>query len=807
MTYQRLLELLLVALGGAGILVLGLVLLRLRVTRAAQAGKPVALPETAFQALEFSIRGTDLTHDSGEADPGTIAVMEALRAESRHQELAIVRSYFEFSQAHGGSLERLCELLEVPEDPDAMRCRSLYRRLLALNDDRERDASHTLPSLRVECARMRPAGGSAGKGWIADWFATLFGVTDELARLVSDHEPLFAAPAEPADAPESGTLERVYRRLEQLRLRCASKAPARFRQERRTLEEAINGLVAVLPATAPGAPSGGGALPRPRGHPLRVMPEVVTLSFQPAAGTQAPVGFTIQNLSDGGLDKLQVRWSITALGDRGAAGEARLDGGTVSLGFLRPDPRPTEFKIPLRQQLPVHAGELSFHLDVHYTDPGGQDWAFPIVVPLKLVDAYRLACPYAASAPDAVSFFVGRQDTLAAVQALIQEDKPKLCVLSGLPNIGKTALLFEVQRRCQTQNPRLRVAVINLDKDARLGADAWTQDILRSLVSEITRQISVPERQTPRAAKRRHSETGYYLEFIEFLDRLHQVLEEDDLRLYLMIDEYHRVEEEVAASTQEQRNAKADFVRFLRRISEDYSRILIVLAGLHDFVWLARKAPGKVWLEVLKAYSALRLGYLEPDEALALVREPMQSVGITYAPGVAEEFSRATNGYPVLIHELGELLFKRAINGYLDSDGDPARLVIDDQVWSHARQVFLRDVAPGRFDRIWLGNWLDDSDKAICIALAKEERKNGDGPAQVRAKDVVGRLRSGGPGLSEAHIIRRIEFLEERGIVLRDVSPTAESTFRLAVPLMADWLQNQALEYQLAAAPAAEGAA
>jgi hypothetical protein len=177
----------------------------------------------------------------------------------------------------------------------------------------------------------------------------------------------------------------------------------------------------------------------------------------------------------------------------------------------------------------------------------------------------------------------------------------------------------------------------------------------------------------------------------------------------------------------------------------------------------------------------------------------MQEIGVSYAPGVATAFSRATNGYPFLIHVLGEKLFEAVRTAYVESDGDPDALAIDLQVWNHVRQQFLRLEATGRFERLWAANWLDPDDKGICIALAKEEARNrADQEASaVQAKDVVARLQRERSELSDAQIIRRIEFLEERGIILRSVSGSTESTFRVAVPLMAEWLQNEALEYVL----------
>lgn len=707
----------------------------------------------------------------------------------------IARHYCRFAMSDDpDALRSLVSLLNDADDqiPDPVRV--LYGRLHALQEDLllgDGKFSHL-----EAWAAERPAELVEPSDWIDLGIAALLAKTEQLADLAREVNSRGSGGDPTA---ESGALER--RLLLFSSRRASVPVSGAFEAEEKLLRQGINELIKASPASDGQEATPKDSAPPEEGarNPLTLRPATLTLPYnpdQPLEPLYVRLFFRFHNAGRKGLDGIFVRWRLA-----GSGAEADHFEGSFRVGYLGPgkssNPVPTPAHLVPRPE--ADGRPLTFHLS--FPGKGGSHLSAREEVPVRWVETRTLRCPYALRPNQPASFFVGRHAELEKLRGWLVSDESHLIVLWGLPSIGKTAVLYEASRLCEERVSgweRLRAVAISLDHSTYFSAGDWHTQIAQALQQKITQVLSLHQRET-----RTRGDRSPLIALSDFFNRVNVELEKDDLRLFVMLDEYQRIEDLTDSNLQKIR--KDDFVRFLKGLAESYPRILFVLAGLHDLGWFAREKSGRIWIDALgKVATPLELSYLNDEAVRRLLEEPMHGRGFSYADGIVDEFAKVTAGYPILLQAMGQEIFKRVKDSFQSEAPGTGSfdLQIDEEVWMEVRSKFVRGAAENSFRRLWAAD-VDKIDRALCIAVAQGiGAASEEGWVDRRALLEDFQARS---VIEERSLMDRLEFLSERGLLVRQIE-NGMARFRLMIPLMQEWLQiNGDLDLELSQAEAARG--
>ena len=177
----------------------------------------------------------------------------------------------------------------------------------------------------------------------------------------------------------------------------------------------------------------------------------------------------------------------------------------------------------------------------------------------------------------------------------------------------------------------------------------------------------------------------------EWLDALEQRPGED--RILLCLDEFERLEEVVVDEKPETRQQLSQLMGLLRATIQHRRRVRILVAGTATFDEL-----GPLWNDTFISAQELRLGPLEREIAIDLLRQPIPvSEGFpddTVPPDVATAIVDRTGGQPYLTQLYGFWLVEELNNQKRRRAEMPDVATVDDIVCDLAGPFFRESLAP-----------------------------------------------------------------------------------------------------------------
>jgi hypothetical protein len=272
-----------------------------------------------------------------------------------------------------------------------------------------------------------------------------------------------------------------------------------------------------------------------------------------------------------------------------------------------------------------------------------------VIIQNALIEFQVIPNPYVAGRPlepDSTVFF-GREKIFEWLKRLICDaaDKTAL-VLHGGWHTGKTSILKQIaagpagkKLREHNNQPVFPVYV-----DLQYIPDKGTNRFLFNLANYIYLSLIKQGVSCPEPNESMYSIERCYSAFSLFLETVKTLLKEKgDGVLVLMLDEFELLDSRV-----QNRKIDEDIFPYLRSIIQHQTWIVLILAGRHRLEQMSNKFRAS-----LKTVSQhMEVGFLSPNESLALISEPVSIYAVTYTNEVIEEIIRLTGGQPYFIQQI-----------------------------------------------------------------------------------------------------------------------------------------------------------
>lgn len=261
-----------------------------------------------------------------------------------------------------------------------------------------------------------------------------------------------------------------------------------------------------------------------------------------------------------------------------------------------------------------------------------------------------IANPYVVGRPltgVSAGLYFGREELFDwLAENLSGAAQPNALLLYGRRRIGKTSTLYQLvegERGRALRHDRARplvTAYIDLQRLAGRPTDEW----LRLLARDICRRVGTSglERSVPDSGP--PGETAFAA-FDRCLDRLEQTTPADSLIL-LAVDEFEQIQSGIAAGTLD-----AAVLPFLRSQIQHRRRVAFLISGAHGLL-------DPYWRPIIDLTARYELGPLNPEQAEALIRQPVADA-LGYDEAAVAAIWQATGGHPFLIQTLCHRLVSR----------------------------------------------------------------------------------------------------------------------------------------------------
>ncbi len=262
-----------------------------------------------------------------------------------------------------------------------------------------------------------------------------------------------------------------------------------------------------------------------------------------------------------------------------------------------------------------------------------------------------IANPYVVGRPltgASADLYFGREEVFAwLAENLSGPGQPNALLLYGRRRIGKTSTLYQLVEGAHGQalrHNRLRplvAAYIDLQRLAGRPTDEW----LRLLARDICRRVGTSGLDRVAPDSSRPGETAYAA-FDRCLDRLEQTTPGDSLIL-LAVDEFEQIQSGIADGALD-----AAVLPFLRSQIQHRQRVAFLISGAHGLL-------DPFWLPITDLTARYELGPLTPEQAEALIRQPVAGA-LAYDDAAVAAIQHTTGGHPFLIQTLCHRLVSRA---------------------------------------------------------------------------------------------------------------------------------------------------
>ena len=366
--------------------------------------------------------------------------------------------------------------------------------------------------------------------------------------------------------------------------------------------------------------------------------------------------------------------------------------------------------------------------------------------------------------------FFGRRDIFEWVtQELYGSVQPPTLVLHGERRMGKSSILLQLgsgdlgrSLRDRPDRPLCPVYVDLLRFSARSTAQ-WlhmmAERVGTTLEAHANIGCSVPS--VPTLAE--FEATPHT--FNTYMERVSHAWA--PALLLLMLDEFEGLERLVSAG-----QVDAGIYGQLRHQMMFLPNVAFILAGTHQLSEVSARYQGLVY----NVAHHREVGFLEPDDAVALIREPVAGQ-VVYEPAAVDLLLRVTHGHPFLLQTLCHRLILEMNRRQISNE------VTTDDV-EHAIKRVIRDNGPDFLAYIFEDLSADDSMLLRTAAQPAEPENTG-----LTACMLAERL--GWPAERVADMLPRLTRRRLIQAVTEHEPDPAARLYRPTVPLLSRWLLAQ----------------
>jgi type I restriction enzyme M protein len=473
--------------------------------------------------------------------------------------------------------------------------------------------------------------------------------------------------------------------------------------------------------------------------------------------------------------------------------ETQPDWGFAELSYLA---ERSALSISLRGDVPKRGGDLSLRLLWHARALSGQELEGQVELAIRVAEPEQVArtevaevggSPYVTGSPLEPQFghsvFYGREELIGKISRHIATHG-NVVLLEGNRRSGKTSILKHLEGR--TAIPGWLAVYSSLQ-----GAEGASQvvgvptvevfrEIARSIASALTKlgiEVPLPDGQTiasgkpalgvARACRQGITTESPFADFRDYLELVLAALEPLGIGLVLMLDEFDKLQEGIdngVTSPQVPEN-----IRFLIQTDPKFSAILTGSRRL-------KRLREEYWSALYGFGTSIPVTALDEESARKVVTEPVREQ-LTYSHEAVDRVIDLTARHPYLMQCLCNTIFDYAVQ---TKSRSITASVVDD-----AASSLVRDNE--HFASLWdyaaLGPGAGRHRRRLMLLLCAQSLKQG---THIGFGTLQELLAQRGVDVADEALDTDLTYLRELELIeFRDAE------YRLAVPLMADWLEQQ----------------
>ncbi|WP_446008617.1 NACHT domain-containing protein [Candidatus Electrothrix sp.] len=292
--------------------------------------------------------------------------------------------------------------------------------------------------------------------------------------------------------------------------------------------------------------------------------------------------------------------------------------------------------------------------------------------------------------PDkAGSLFKGRRDLFHQIESLLFSAQPPTLVMQGGRRSGKSSVLRYLPKQMPSD-------ILPLFVDCQgMAVSSTLPGLARHLAHQIIESSRTTHRLTLPPPNEEELACDPFASLLEWLETIEQAV--PGKTFLLCLDEFERIDQIVTAA--------GSYVplNFLRHLIQHRRRWLLLFAGSHTPEELAPH-----WSDCLINTRSLRVSFLDKDDAVELIRRPVEGFPEIWLEAAVEEVWQLTQGQPYYIQLIGQEVIELL-------NREKRRQADAEDVMAVLPTVFVRGHYV--FDEFWRA--LSEEQRTLLIALAE----------------------------------------------------------------------------------------
>ncbi|KYK29061.1 MAG: hypothetical protein AYK19_20170 [Theionarchaea archaeon DG-70-1] len=230
--------------------------------------------------------------------------------------------------------------------------------------------------------------------------------------------------------------------------------------------------------------------------------------------------------------------------------------------------------------------------------------------------------------------FFGRENVFESLKReLIISDRNSAIILHGENKIGKTSILFQIEKGKLNLGPEFIPVYINMNSMI-VYSDYEFLSTLASLIQEVIKSYQIQMPIVP--FEKRENPYLYFKD--DFLRNVINFIREK--RILFLIDEYEAIERKII----EKRLSK-DIFTFLKSVVEHESKLNFILAGSKK---IEKFENSDEWVQALGASVYKKISFLKKEDAAKLIRGPVAEK-IWYTNRAVKELLELSGCHPYIL--------------------------------------------------------------------------------------------------------------------------------------------------------------
>ncbi len=383
--------------------------------------------------------------------------------------------------------------------------------------------------------------------------------------------------------------------------------------------------------------------------------------------------------------------------------------------------------------------------------------------------------------------FFGRDALIAKISRQISS-VGNVVLLEGNRRAGKTSILRHLEGRDAIPGWLAVYASLQGAEGAKHAVGVPTPEVFREIADSIAKgltslgiNVPLPNGQVlaagkpalgvARACREGISSEAPFTDFREYLELVLALLKPLNLGLVLMLDEFDKLQEGIdngVTSPQVPEN--------IRSLIQAYPKFSAILTGS----WRMKRLRAEYWSALYGLGKNIRVSILDKESAYKVVTEPVRNK-LAYSQEAVERVLNLTARHPYLVQCLCDHIFQFAVQANTRS--------ITLSVVNDAANSWVRD--SGHFTDLWAyaGQGIDGGRQRrqlillLCALGFKQDTHISFGTMREMLAQV-------GVEVAEEALDADLAYLRELELI--DYSGEIDDGhYRLTIPLMADWIEQQ----------------